>query len=156
MIVDRVERLDSYDGMAPWVPRIRRFLRHADWNESHYAIEDGIEGRIVEGPLREEGPFELHRHHIDFQLVLRGSEAMDCAGPEGLTEDGSYDARQDILFLDGQPDGGTRLHLSEGWFAVFFPHDAHKPSLKWREDTCRKLVIKIELGAAEARETDER
>lgn len=145
MIVDRLERLDRYDKMAPWMPEIRRFLRHADWEEGHYEIGEGIEGRIVEGPLRETGLFEAHRNHVDFQLILRGSETMECTCLDGLTEVGPYDAPQDIFFLDGC-QAGARLNLSEGWFAVFFPHDAHKPSLKWRDETCRKLVIKVDVG----------
>lgn len=145
MIIDKVENLSSYAREIPWMAEIQRFLQSSDLTLDRYEIADGMVGTVGMSALRQEGQYEAHRRHIDFQLVLQGGEAMEWIPVDALRSEGPYDAERDVVFYEDARVQGTQFAVSAGWFAVFYPHDAHKPSLRWRDESCRKLVVKIEV-----------
>jgi len=62
-----------------------------------------------------------------------------------LAIEGPYDEVKDLQFYHLK-DASTRLHMPPGFFAIFYPSDAHLPRVS---DGCNasvyKLVIKIAL-----------
>ena len=87
---------------------------------------------------------ELHRKYLDVQFWICGEELFgvapsDCAG--SMTEE--IPAR-DICFYDGVRDESF-VHATAGCFAVFFPHDVHRPGvfIDGQALTYRKVVVKI-------------
>jgi len=51
-----------------------------------------------------------------------------------------------VLFYHSPEDEGARLTLSPGFFAVFFPQDAHMTQLMDRRPAAiKKLVMKISV-----------
>jgi YhcH/YjgK/YiaL family protein len=85
--------------------------------------------------------FEAHRRYIDIQLMVRGIEQIGVANLSTMIVDEPYVAERDIAFFHGN---GDRITLSEGTFAVFFPHDAHQPGIAVAEPiVCRKVVVKV-------------
>ncbi|HWP68788.1 MAG TPA: YhcH/YjgK/YiaL family protein, partial [Rectinemataceae bacterium] len=88
--------------------------------------------------------YEAHRDYIDIQILLSGEELCYWTPLQGLTPRNAFDEGNDIGFYDGQ--GGVSFPLTPDTFAIFFPHDAHKPSCNLaRKCEVRKVVIKIAI-----------
>jgi biofilm protein TabA len=97
---------------------------------------------------RNEGRWESHCAYIDVQVVVAGEELMEVADAAHLVVAEDLRPAKDLIFY--QPfDGGSVLHVSAGEAAVFFPSDAHLPSLRTGAATLvRKTVIKVPVWAS--------
>jgi biofilm protein TabA len=85
--------------------------------------------------------FEAHRRYIDMQLMVHGVERIGIANLAAMSDDEPYVAERDVAFFHGQ---GDLITLTEGTFAIFFPHDAHQPGIAVAEPVlCRKVVVKV-------------
>jgi YhcH/YjgK/YiaL family protein len=94
--------------------------------------------------------FEGHRDMIDVQYIIKGGELVNWVLKEELEENGEYLEGKDFQFyhapgFSGQEPSGipsqslTRLHLTAGYFGVFFPEDGHRPK---QHDGIHKGVLK--------------
>jgi YhcH/YjgK/YiaL family protein len=108
-----------------------------------YAAVSSYEARETEA-----GPYEVHRKYADIQLVIEGKELVLVSGREVLRGSAPYAPEKDAEFLEGTPPKPDRVVLSGPLAAVFFPADAHKPSLSLtgRSSPVRKLVVKVALS----------
>lgn len=149
MILDTLEHIKSYRAL-PGMEKILAFLETHDLT----SLQDGtyeIDGRdlyvMIQSPKlksEEEAKLEAHRDYADLQLVFSGAENMGYAPLETLGEPVSDPEGQDIAFYHGDCQ---KFFVPEGSFAVFYPGDAHAPSLAvFREgESDRKAVFKIRL-----------
>jgi biofilm protein TabA len=95
-----------------------------------------------------EGRWESHRAYIDVQVVVVGEELMEVADMAQLAVAEDLRPAKDLIFY--RPfDGGSVLHVCAGEAAVFFPADAHVPSLRAgaAATLVRKTVIKVPVWA---------
>ncbi len=92
-----------------------------------------------------EGIYEAHRKQIDVQLLLKGRERVDVTAIDGLTVKTEYNEAKDCILFDDPERLPGAAPLTEGFFAVFFPNDAHKPSLNYgtSAENVKKIVVKI-------------
>jgi YhcH/YjgK/YiaL family protein len=91
---------------------------------------------------REDRRFEAHRKYIDVQVVLEGEEAIDVSLDRDLPTLEAYDEERDVMFLEPPPRFAS-LAMRPGWFAVFYPHDIHRPGCHLRTRVrVRKIVMK--------------
>lgn len=91
---------------------------------------------------RAEIRWECHDDYIDLQYVISGD-----------AETIEYGYRSDISGWDKSPNGDIYfsddeavrlpLRLKAGFFAVFFPQDAHRPAQGEKGRMSRKIVYKI-------------
>lgn len=89
--------------------------------------------------------FESHLKYIDIQCVIRGAEMMQVAPREQLPVAEAYQAARDAAFY-ANPTACTDLVFSPGSFAVYYPHDAHKPCcLIGSAQRVQKVVIKVRM-----------
>jgi len=98
-------------------------MRRVDLAEGVFALEQTYEGKPVE-----EGRWEAHDRHIDLQAILVGPERMDVCPRTQLPINEDRLAADDVCFLDDAGLFSTWI-VQSGEIAVFFPRDAHKPSL---------------------------
>ena len=92
-----------------------------------------------------EKKFESHLRHIDIQCVIRGTELMQVAPREALTVTEPYQTARDIAFY-ASPQICTDVVCPPGCFALFYPHDGHKPCcISGSAQTVQKVVIKVRL-----------
>jgi biofilm protein TabA len=96
---------------------------------------------------RAEGVFESHRRHIDLQVLVEGREGIEVADRERLSVRQDYDAERDFM-LHGDSTEASRLLLGAGEAAIFFPIDAHMPSVRTggQAERVRKTVVKIPVA----------
>ena len=89
---------------------------------------------------------EIHQKYADLFYWPEGGEKIGVSaytGKEALCEARPQD---DISFLESAVDESF-LIAKEGFFAVFFPWDAHRPALMLGDApaTSRKCVVKISM-----------
>ena len=91
------------------------------------------------------GSFESHEKYIDIQYIIEGREVMECADISTLTVKRPYRPEADCTLYEDN-EGASRLVLGDGDFAVFYPHDGHKPGLAYGDPaTVKKVVVKVKV-----------
>jgi YhcH/YjgK/YiaL family protein len=147
MIYDRFENLNLYCQAGS---RLHQALVVA--RDAVPAIADGrmdIDGdrlyasvATYETGSRDERRFEAHRRYIDVQVLLEGEESIDVSLGKDLPILEAYDETRDVMFL--QPPQFASLPMRPGFFAVFYPHDIHRPGCHLKEKRrVRKIVMKV-------------
>ncbi len=104
--------------------------------------------QAFESKLRAEGYFESHRKVIDVQVVLDGEELMEVADIARMTVRQPYEADRDLIIYEDSTDASL-FRVFPGQVAIFFPTDAHMPTLRVRAAPVlvRKAVVKIPFGS---------
>lgn len=154
MIADTYENRERYSEL------------HPDWNKAFQIIQGLIGGPIPEGAniketidgmqLRmqtylskneDEKQFEAHRRCVDIQYIVEGREVIYWTKTDRLKVTVPYSAERDHMSLmPADKDDSCPLYLSKGYFAVFFPGDAHKTQCRWGEsEKVVKIIIKLPL-----------
>jgi YhcH/YjgK/YiaL family protein len=150
MIIDSINNLKNYSSVIPHLPAITSFLIEKNIS----ALEEGkypVEGEnvfliIQKYTTKPEGDkrWESHRKYIDIQYVISGSEYMGHSLITNLIPADEYNESKDILFYKEINSNFSRLFVYEGFFAVFFPEDGHKPGCHISESfNVKKAVIKV-------------
>lgn len=87
--------------------------------------------------------WESHRAYIDIQVVVVGEEYMEVADVSRLRVAEDLSSEKDVLFYFPS-ERESMLKVSGGAGGVFFPVDAHRPSLAVDAPvSVRKTVIKV-------------
>ena len=149
MILDRIENASLY---YPLGGRIETALRALQTDKVAHAGIGRLElqgsdlfALVQEYPTRprELGKWEAHRRYIDVQYVASGTEVIGHTPVSSLIVTEAYSEKEDIAFFSGE---GSFLTVSEGMFAIFFPHDAHMPCLALTTPgPVRKIVLKVRV-----------
>jgi YhcH/YjgK/YiaL family protein len=88
--------------------------------------------------------WEAHRKYIDIQYIIKGKEKMGVAPFAKAKEVEPYNETKDIGFYS-VAEADSKFYIAEpGTFLIFFPQEAHRPSIKVDGfDTTKKIVIKV-------------
>jgi len=85
--------------------------------------------------------WESHRKVIDLQYVIQGAEKISTIKIDKAKNTVPYDEAKDVARYEAD---GTVYTAVPGTFYLFFPSDAHRPSIKVDGvEKDKKLVIKI-------------
>jgi YhcH/YjgK/YiaL family protein len=148
MILDILENAHRYLALNRGFSKAIEFLLRPELNElpvGKYEIDGNrVYAMVAKEPGRrkEDAQLETHEQYIDIQLVLAGTDHMgwkpksSCKHPAG-----EYDKEDDIQFFADVPD--VWLPTESGFFAIFFPEDAHMPLISSGE--VHKVVVKISV-----------
>lgn len=145
MIFDKIENLRKYDVVSD---NILEFLFNLSENtpNGRYEIDENTYANIEEYETKpiEKGLPEAHKRYIDIQILLSGTERLDFTNIEGLTIQKEYNEEKDIEFFDN-PRLMNSVYLQNGYFALLYPHDAHRPQMQAFEkpELVKKVVVKI-------------
>ncbi|MCU0561345.1 MAG: YhcH/YjgK/YiaL family protein [Desulfobacterales bacterium] len=148
MIYDRFENLDLYCRPGTILHRALVYARDAGPTVADGRTE--IDGQrlfssvaVYETGPRETRRFEAHRKYTDVQVLLEGQESIDVTLDRDLPVLEAYDGHKDVLFLQPPPHFAS-LPMRPGYFAIFFPHDIHRPGCSLRGVLrVRKIVMKV-------------
>ncbi len=150
MILDTLDHIRQYAGLDPALRAGLEYLSRttvADLADGRYPIDgERLRAAVSTSRTREPAavPFEAHRRYVDIQYLLSGSETIYWMPREGCTVREEYSEERDIELLADGP--ASAVILRPGIFAVFFPHDAHKPGcFAAGQEEVRKLVIKVRV-----------
>ncbi|MBR6163341.1 YhcH/YjgK/YiaL family protein [bacterium] len=147
MIVDNLENAHFYYELNPRFKEVFEFVKAhnlSDFEAGSYKIDgDTLYVNINEYETKEEQKLEAHRKYIDIQIMLEGSEFMGYTNIKNTTSSIPYDEGKDVVFLKGEVD--KVLATTQNFF-IFFPQDAHKPSLcASHPDKVKKAVFKVKI-----------
>jgi YhcH/YjgK/YiaL family protein len=95
-----------------------------------------------------EGRWESHLVYIDVQVVVSGDELMEVTEVSRLSVAEDFRPAKDLLFFGDYAEGSV-LRVRTGEVAVFYPSDAHKPSLASGAPAAlvRKTVVKVPVAS---------
>ena len=120
--------------------------RRIELGEGVFALEQAY---VAKPP--EQGRWESHERFIDVQVIVAGRELMGFVDVSRLALAEDFRAERDLMFF-APLEGGSVLRATAGDVAVFFPVDAHKPSLAdGVAATVRKTVVKVPVTGAARR-----
>jgi YhcH/YjgK/YiaL family protein len=152
MILDRLSSASTYSKLAPALVRALDHLAVTDWSacaEGRHDVDgDRLFALVTDYQTRPDAavPWEAHRRYIDVQYVHRGVERIGHAHLSRLAC-GVYDADRDLVSASGR---GAFVTLEAGTFAIFWPHDAHRPGVALEAPApVRKVVIKVGVSTVE-------
>ncbi|MBU0573553.1 MAG: YhcH/YjgK/YiaL family protein [Candidatus Margulisbacteria bacterium] len=147
MIIDELKNAALYKKMSPGIADALDYLCNTDFSQiakGRHEIDGSRMYALVneyESLPREKGVWEAHRQYIDVQYIYEGVEQIGYAPLDSLKITQAYSAEKDCLLLEGQ---GDLLTMREGYFAVFFPRDAHMPGLALKGPApVKKIVVKV-------------
>lgn len=147
MIKDKLKNAKIYYNLSENLKKGFRWLEETDLIN----IEDGkyeIDGSIVYASVqtyqtKEDANYESHRKYLDIQYIIEGSEKIGVTDLSNCTTCIEYDKEKDLEFYNINCKEEF-IELSKGAFAIFYPHDAHKPSIMIAEPkTVKKVVVKV-------------
>lgn len=146
MILDTLDRLESYAFLSPLMGKVVEFFNSTD-------LSTLTPGRIVlqgddlfvnvnrqDAQAREQAPIEAHKEYIDIQVPISAYEEMGFISAAYLPAPSvPYSAQKDVAFYPGLCD--TYLNVKKGMFTVFFPGEGHAPAIT--KNGILKLIVKI-------------
>jgi YhcH/YjgK/YiaL family protein len=150
MILDTVEHLGRYD--LPFKDVIADLLRQQK-PDVFIPGETEIRGRdlflrAMEYATKsaQDNRFETHRVYADVQYIVKGTEIMQAVPSCYLKPLSEYDQSGDYQFFTAH-QGISDIVVPQGWFAVFFPGEAHRPCCHYggQPGEVRKFVFKIRM-----------
>lgn len=147
MIVDNLENCELYYNLHKGIKEAFEFFKShniADFEAGSYKIDtDRLYLNINEYQTKQEQKLEAHRKYIDIQIMLKGSEFMGYTNINNTKVSQGYDEGKDVVFLRGDVD---KILATKENFFIFFPQDAHKPSLcASNPESVKKAVFKVKL-----------
>jgi biofilm protein TabA len=124
------------------------FLRDQDLDEikpGKYPISgEEVFATVTEAPSKkmEDVKWESHKKYIDLQYIIKGKEIIGVADASKATITKPYTV--DVINYDAD---GKYYTTEPGKFFLFFPNDAHRPTIKVDGyDVVKKIVIKIQVA----------
>lgn len=146
IIIDRLDRAESYFDMHPAFEKAFAFLRRdtlPDMPTGRHQIDgERMFCIISKGPgrKRQQAKLEAHRKYIDIQYIISGTDEMGYRPTAScMIPDTDYDAENDIEFFGDEAQSWTKVPA--GSFTIFFPRDAHAPMVG--DGQIHKVVVKI-------------
>ena len=150
MIFDNIKNRAIYDKLGEKFTIAFNFIEKVEREGAdvgRYELDGSNVYAMVQeySPKAESDMFEAHKNYIDVQFILSGKEYMECASAKNCTVTDEYMPDKDaaLYICNGLK---VTLEAEQGDFAVFYPHDIHKPGLKCGDcEKVRKIVVKVRV-----------
>ncbi|MGF7141307.1 YhcH/YjgK/YiaL family protein [Roseimarinus sediminis] len=148
MIYDKITSYQNYLDIHPKFKKAFQYIIETDFSKiepGKYEIDGSNLFALVqefETKNEEACKLEAHLEYIDIQYVYIGTEMMGhCLLYEQNPINEGY--KNDVAFFN---DHTVNMKVSEGEFIIFYPHDLHKPCIKYIENsTVKKIVVKVKI-----------
>lgn len=134
-------------------PEHQRLLAVPEGSTERIELGDGVFAleQAYKAKPRAEGRWESHYLYIDVQVIVTGDELMEVTEVSRLTIAEDNTPAKDLLFYAPYADGSV-LRMRAGEAAIFYPADAHKPSLtsgapEVSGALVRKTVVKVPVAS---------
>lgn len=154
MIKDTLECSNLYYGLSKNLKDGFEWLKTQDLEniESKKYIIDGerLYANVQEYETKTDAKYEAHKKYIDIQYLIKGRERIGICDLKNCKTCINYDPDADIEFFECMKNEDW-INLNQGEFAVLFPSDAHKPSIKPCEingsikNLVKKVVVKVRI-----------
>ncbi|OFX23158.1 MAG: hypothetical protein A2033_15450 [Bacteroidetes bacterium GWA2_31_9] len=93
---------------------------------------------------KDEMKWEVHHKYVDIHYLIEGVETIGYANNfNNVNIIGTYDENSDYALFEGN---GEYITLKPSMFAIFFPHEIHKPIIALNNpEKIKKIVCKVKF-----------
>lgn len=149
MIKDKLLNAESYYAISKKLQTGFEWLKNSnlkDLEEGKYLIDgENIFANVQNYTTKDSAPYETHKKYIDIQYMIKGEEKICITEKNNCIIVENYNPNKDVEFLDCKNIYDEHI-LREGDFMVFFPQDAHQPSLKIKNNLpIKKVIVKVSI-----------
>lgn len=150
MIFDHISQRHTYEGVSRDIHAGLEYLASLtpDIALGEYQVSPNVLALVTEYATKTENLhlFEAHRHVIDVQFPIVGREGIEWSRLEGMEEAVAYDASKDRTMYKA-PQNLTNIVIGGGFFAVFWPQDAHNPqrAANGKPEAIKKVTLKVSI-----------
>ena len=147
MIKDKLKNSETYCNLSENIKKGFAWLQENDLEnlpDGKYEIDGAkVYASVQTYETKLDAKYESHRIYIDIQYMIKGEEKIGVTDLANCVTCIDYDNERDLEFYDIKTDD-EYFKLSTGEFLVFYPQDAHKPSIAINEPkTVKKVVVKV-------------
>jgi YhcH/YjgK/YiaL family protein len=150
MVFDRLAHAPMYEGMTKLMRHAFDFLRRPDLDTlaaGKYPIvgDDDVYALVQSYQTKpaDNAKWETHRRYIDVQFVASGVERMGYGYLTDFQPLNAYNEPGDYQHYTGS---GGDFVMTPGTFAIFSPHDVHRPTVAVDQPILvRKVVVKVRV-----------
>lgn len=152
MIIDRLENWELYNFGPAWKLAFDFLMSLTPESvEKKYALQgDDIFAYVMSYDTKEpeSARLEAHQKYVDIQTVITGVEGFEWFSKDELEVDTLYNEDKDVEFFKRSSAGPARVNITPHTFIMFYPQDAHMPSLSigGKSEYIKKVVVKIKVG----------
>ncbi|MBQ3642710.1 YhcH/YjgK/YiaL family protein [bacterium] len=145
MIIDILDNSEKYENINKNFKKVFDYIKTHNLKEMecgrHEIDGNNLYFNLQQGETKPVQKLEAHKKYIDIQVVVDGEEYMGYTDIANTTVVEEYNEEKDVMFLTGKVD---KLRADEKRFLIFFPEDAHMPSLCLNEPQfVKKAIFKI-------------
>jgi YhcH/YjgK/YiaL family protein len=117
-----------------------------DLADGRYEIDgEKIYASVQTYETKDDANYESHRRYIDIQYIVKGAEKIGVTDLSNCKTCIEYDDVRDLEFYNIECCE-EYIGLKDGQFAIFYPHDAHKPSISIdTKSSVKKIVVKVKI-----------
>lgn len=146
MIVDVLDNKELYYGIHKGFKEAFEFIEKVckeNIQVGKYELDGkNLYAMVQEYDTKEAGNWECHRRYIDIQFLVSGNEVIGWDNIKNIPENAEYNTEKDCCIFS--KDGGTDVVVNGGTYCILFPHDLHKPGMKYKfAEKVKKVVVKI-------------
>lgn len=147
MIKDRLENASIYYSLSDNLKKGFEWLKSQDLiniEPKKYVIDgENVWANVQEYETKDDAKYETHRKYIDIQYMIKGKEFVGVTDKSNCSTCDEYNPESDLEFMNINIDEDYQV-LNEGDFLVFYPTDAHKPSINPKEKlNVKKVIVKV-------------
>ena len=147
MIKDKLINAKNYYNLSNNMQKGLAWLENTDLNnieDGKYEIDgDNVYASVQTYETKENAKYESHRKYIDIQCMIKGKEKIGVTDLSNCKTCIEYDSDRDLEFYDINCNE-EYLNLNENDFLIFYPQDAHKPSISIEKPSkVKKVVVKV-------------
>lgn len=149
MIKDKLENAKTYYGISEKLKQGFEWLKKSDLvniADGKYLIDgEKLFANVQSYDTKDDAPYEAHRKYADIQYMIKGVEKVGVTHYSNCSTEIEYNPEKDIEFLRCDICDSFET-LEEGDFLVFYPQDAHQPSLNPdKKLNVKKVIVKVEI-----------
>ncbi|WP_153798945.1 YhcH/YjgK/YiaL family protein [Foetidibacter luteolus] len=149
MIIDSLSNIEFYKSINRDIYEGLVFIKNAspDIELGSYPLTETAKALVMEYETKPENDFgyEAHKHVIDVQYCIKGTELIPWSNLKRLKAYTEYSEEKDVTFYEKKEEQG-RVIIGNDIFAVFYPEDAHAPVYANGEPGyIKKIVIKVSV-----------
>ena len=148
MIKDNIKRAAAYFGISDNLKHGFEWIINNDLKslvDGRYEINENIYANVQSYMTKDDAPYEAHKDYIDIQYMINGEELSGVTDYSNCSTKEEYNKEKDIEFLN-PPQNEEFFKIKDGEFFVFFPHDAHKPAIKVKDNkSVKKVIVKVRV-----------
>ena len=147
MIIDVLENAQNYISLNDNFKTVFDYLKTHNLSTmecgSYQLDGKNLFFNLQEGETKPVQKLEAHKKYIDIQVVVNGEEYMGYTNIKNTTVTEEYNEEKDVMFLSGEVD---KVKATNKHFVIFYPQDAHMPSLAIKKPmNVKKAIFKILL-----------